>query len=157
MQGQLAVLIVSSLLVSECGVWGACMLSLCDNLATLRGLSAHSRSLRVRDHFESEVDLFLIHRNWMKKQHVCCTQQWVKGHQDRKKPRHEISAEGLMNIEVDDELANAAYITARMDKTSLDMDVYSDDVYGIFINGLKFTNKVTSRVVDRCVELAMTR
>jgi len=154
MQGQVAVLIVSSLLVADRGVRNAHILSLCDNQATLRRLAAHSKSLRVRDQVESEVDLFLIYREWMKKRHVRCTRRWVKGHQDRKLPRHEISDEGLMNIEVD-ELATSAYIMAGVDKTSLEVDVFSEEAYGIIIDGSKVTCKLKHRVVERCGETAL--
>lgn len=57
MQGQLAVLIVSSLLVASRGIRKAHIITLCDNKATLRRLAEHSRSLKVRDQTESEVDL----------------------------------------------------------------------------------------------------
>lgn len=67
MQGQLAVLIISSLLVAARGIHRARIISLCDNKATLRRLADHSKSMRVRDHLDSEVDLYLLYRNWMRK------------------------------------------------------------------------------------------
>jgi hypothetical protein len=118
MQGQVAVLIVSSLLVANRGVHGAHLLSLCDNQATLRRLSEYSKALRVPDQINSEVDLFLIYREWMKKRHIRCTRQWVKGHQDRKKPLHEIEPEGILNIEVD---ALMWWIKGHQDRKSLSM------------------------------------
>ena len=78
MQGQLAVLIITSLLVADRGIPRARIVSLCDNKATLRRLAAHSRALRVKNQLESEVDLFLIYRQWMQRHHVSCEYQWVK-------------------------------------------------------------------------------
>ena len=141
MHGQVAVLTVPSLLIADRGICGGHIISLCDNRAMLRRLAAHSRSMWVRDQLDGELDLFLLYRDWMKKLYVRCTRQWVKGHQDRKKPFHEISIEGLLNIEVD-ELTTSAYDAAGIDKTSHEVDVYADEVYGIFIDGVQVTNKV---------------
>ena len=151
MQGQVAVLIVSSLLVAARGIRRANIISLCDNRATLRRLAAHSRTLRVRDHVESETDLFLVYRDWMRKNHVQPTPLWVKGHQDRTTPLSDISTEGLLNIEVD-KLATTAHMARGMPRSAPSADTFATDVYSVFIDGEKITANLKSRVLDRCGE-----
>mmetsp|Transcript_5782 Transcript_5782/g.8511 ORF Transcript_5782/g.8511 Transcript_5782/m.8511 type:complete len:609 (+) Transcript_5782:1683-3509(+) len=154
MQGQLAVLIVSSLLVASRGIPKARIISLCDNKATLRRMAEHSKSLRVRDQLDSEVDLFLIYRTWMRKNHVQPVGCWVKGHQDRDKPLHEIAADGLLNIEVD-KLATRAYDCKGTGCTELLDTVFTEEVYGVMIDGAKVTSKLKQCVIDRCGEDAL--
>jgi hypothetical protein len=149
MQGQLAVLIVSSLLVAARGIRKARIISLCDNKATLRRLAEHSRALKVRDHLESEVDLFLIYRDWMQKQHVQPVGTWVKGHQDRHKRIQDIDVEGQLNIEVD-RLATLAYNSTEVGRTQPSSPVSHNEVYGIHINGSKVTSKLKHRIIAQC-------
>ena len=151
MQGQLAILIVSSLLVANRGIPKARIISLCDNKATLRRMAEHSKSLHVRDHLDSEVDLFLIYRTWMRKNYIQPVGRWVKGHQDRNKPMHEIADDGLLNIEVDN-LATRAYGRKGTGcSESLDT-VFPEEVYGVLIDGSKVTAKLKQHVIDRCGE-----
>ena len=156
MQGQLAVLIVSSLLVAARGIHRARIISLCDNKATLRRLAEHSRLLRVRNQLDSEVDLFLIYRTWMQKSHIQCTHRWVKGHQDRTKSLHEIDDEGLLNMEVD-HLATKAYGPNHGGYTEALETVFPEEVYGILINGSKITSKLKQQVIDKCGTDALER
>jgi len=156
MQGQLAVLIVSSLLVAARGIPRARIISLCDNKATLRRLAEHSKSLRVRDQLDSEVDLFLVYRTWMQKNHVQCTHRWVKGHHDRTKSLHEIDDEGLLNIEVD-KLATKAYGCDNGGHTEPLCTVFPEEVYSVSIDGSKVTSKIKQRVIDKCGEEAMVK
>ena len=151
MQGQVAVLIISSLLIAARGIRQANIISVCDNRATLRRLAAHSRTLRVRDQVESEVDLFLIYRDWMRKNYIQPTPLWVKGHQDRTTPLCDISTEGLLNIEVD-KLATAAYTARGATRSAPSAEVFATDVYGVFIDGEKITTNLKTCVMDRCGE-----
>mmetsp|Transcript_24393 Transcript_24393/g.34983 ORF Transcript_24393/g.34983 Transcript_24393/m.34983 type:complete len:464 (+) Transcript_24393:4031-5422(+) len=151
MQGQLAVLIVSSLLVAARGIRKANIVSLCDNRATLRRMAEHSRNLRVRDHTESEVDLYLIYRDWIQKKHVQCESKWVKGHQDRHQLIQDIDDEGLLNMEVD-RLATLAYTCPDVERTTIAGDVLQQEVYSIWINGTKITTKLKQQVINRCGE-----
>jgi len=85
----------------------------------------------------------------MGKRHVQCTRRWVKGHQDRKMPLHEIDEEGRLNMEVD-KLATQAYNQIGAGHTEAEGTVFAAEVYRIMIDGAKVTSKVKQRVIDQC-------
>jgi hypothetical protein len=54
-----------------------------------------------------------------------------------------------------DALATSAYSKVGIDKTSLEVDIFAQEVYGVLIDGSKVTTKMKARVIDRCGESAM--
>ena len=135
-QGQLAILIASTVLAQK---WGFTMLevmSICDNRAVLKRLAKVHRGSRLADHKDPDADLYLVYKDWAREAPVACSYRWVKGHQDRKVPYDELPAEAKINCEVD-ELAGRVH--GRYEGVPREIPTFEQEVYGVYTAAGKLT------------------
>jgi len=82
-QGQLSILVVSSLLAQSGGLHRSQVTSVCDNRAVLRRLAGRHRMDKMQAHKSSDTDLYLIYKAWLAKRQIAPEHVWVKGQQDK--------------------------------------------------------------------------
>mmetsp|Transcript_23736 Transcript_23736/g.34016 ORF Transcript_23736/g.34016 Transcript_23736/m.34016 type:complete len:562 (+) Transcript_23736:2630-4315(+) len=149
-QGQLAILIASTVLAKRWGFTMMEVLSICDNKAVLRRLAKAHRDLKLADQKEPDADLYAVYRAWARDAPVACTYRWVKGHQDREKALVDLPAEAQINCEVD---ALAGMVYGRRDVAKGDMEVpvvFPAEVYGVYTAEGKLTTKLKRGVLAQC-------
>ena len=148
-QGQLSVLIVSTLLAQGGGLHRSKVLSICDNIAVIRRLSENHRLERVQAHKSSDTDLYLLYKLWVVKGGVWCEHQWEKGHQDRRRKVEDLSVTARINVEVD-QLAGAVYERPDCSKPSLDIPVFPEERYAVFTAEGKVVSALRPAILWQC-------
>ena len=148
-QGQLAILIASTVLAQRWSLSMLEVLSICDNKAVLRRLAKAHRDNKLSDNKESDADLYAVYREWAKNAPVTCKYQWVKGHQDREKPMEDLLAEARINCEVD---VSAGAVYERRDVPCHDPEVpvFQQEVYGVFTQSGKIVGRLKRGVLAQC-------
>jgi len=148
-QGQLSVLVVSSLLAQSGGLHRSQVTSICDNKAVLRRLLGQHRIDKMQAHKSSDTDLYLIYKAWLAKGHIAGTHVWVKGHQDKKGQVEGLSDSAKVNVEVD-RLAGEAYSRPDYERTAPDIAVFPEEVYAVFTETGKVVGEMSPVVQRQC-------
>ena len=147
-QGQLALLIMITLLVKVHNVNQPSYTSICDNQSALKRLQPLTNSLKLHHHKEPEADLLLTFHQWSDN-NVKCTPQWVRGHQDSCKQKEDLNDLERINIEMD-QLAETAYELPHELKTRIEQDVLPAEIIAVFINGVKITTHLKEAIINAC-------
>lgn len=148
-QGQLSVLLVSTLLAQSGGLHRSKVLSICDNKGVLRRLAEQHRLHRLQAHKSSNADLYLLYKTWLSKGSIRCTHQWVKGHQDNKGNVDGLSVAAKLNVEVD-RLAGEAYRRPDCDRTVRDIPIFPEERYAVSTEDGKVVSEVRPVVISQC-------
>ena len=107
LQGQVALLIMVTLLMKVHSFSNSSYTSVCDNQGALKRLQPSQSGLRLCHHEEPDADLILTFRQWSDN-NIHRTSKWVRGHQDDKKENEDLTDEEQLTIEMD-ALAAIAY------------------------------------------------
>ena len=140
---------VDATIAQSWGLHRSKILSVCDNKAVLRRLAHQHRMDRIQAHKASDTDLYLLYKAWLAKGIVGCRHAWVKGHQDKRKRLEDLPAMARLNIEVD-HLTRTAYKRADCDRTVLDVPVFCEEQYAVFVESGKVVSAVRPAVLRQC-------
>jgi len=147
-QGQLALLIMITLLVKVHNVSQPSYTSICDNQSALKRLQPLTNSLRLHHHKEPEADLLLTFHEWSNN-NIKRTPQWVRGHQDSSKQKEDLNDLERINIEMD-QLADTAYELPHELKTHIEQEVLPAEIIAVFVNGVKITTHLKKTIINAC-------
>ena len=137
-QGQLAILIASTVLAQQWRFTMLDILSICDNKAVLKRLARTHRERRLADNKESDSDLYEVYRDWARSAPVKCTYKWVKGHQDRDAAMVDLPVEAQVNCEADT-LAGQVYTSPDIPRRDQEIPVFSQEGYSLYTASGKAT------------------
>ena len=107
LQGQVALLIMVTLLMKVHSLSNSSYTSVCDNQGTLKHLRPSQTGLCLHHHKRPDADLILTFCQWSDN-NIHQTSKWIQGRQDHKKVNEDLSDEEQLNIEMD-ALAAIAY------------------------------------------------
>jgi hypothetical protein len=154
LQGQLALLIISSLFFQTHKIECPKITLHCDNEGVQKRTNTPHRIIQLKSHKESDADLLLVYRAWIKKGNVQPTVEWVKGHQDEGRTWDSIAE--LKHLA----LSNAAMLNCYCDKQAglamknhagnisvAEVDVLPGEKWAIFATH-PLLHKITSNLSD---------
>ena len=152
-QGQVALLIMVSLLSKVHVLSHSSFTSVCDNQAALKRLQPSQEGLRLRHHKEPDADLILTFRQWSDN-NIHRSSKWVHGHQDSKKETLSLTDNELLNIEMD-LLADIAYELPYEMQTQSNQEVLPAEKIAVYLQGNKITSHLKKTIIHACHAPAM--
>ena len=144
-QGQVALLIMITLLVRVHNVTQSSFTSICDNQGALKRLQPLETGLRLHHHKEADADLLLTFRQWSDT-NIKRTSQWVRGHQDSLKQTADLTDIERINVDMD-YLADAAYELPYELTTCNTQEVLPAEIIAVFFNDTKITTHLKETII----------
>jgi hypothetical protein len=145
-QGQVALLIMMTLLTKTHQLSLPSFTSICDNQGALKRLQPLETGLRLHHHKEADVDLLLTFRKWSSN-NITRTPRWVKGHQDTIKGKDKLTEIEKINVDID-QMADTAYGLPEHLRTTTDQDVLPDEMIAAYLNNNKITSHLKQSIIN---------